>query len=163
MPFYFDVGLAAGSTNQSYTTNGAGNTETDHILGIAAATFGFSLAELIANAINFATVGGWGVRVKTAGTSAAGTAATASKRNPNGPAANSTWSTGITAAGTPLTRLAVGAPQTGGQGVDIAPVADAAVQCAAGTGNKMEFFSIAFSISVPVHIAPIISEGGTGN
>lgn len=153
MPFFYDLSLSASSS-------GSTNTEVDHILGIAGATQGYGVVEVRGCIRTGTTVGAGALRLKTGGTSAAGTAATLNKRDPSNPSSGSSWTTAITAAGSPVVRASVGLSQVGNDGWWCAPSPDAAIGVAPGTSNKGELFSICNTASQGIDMTIAIQERG---
>lgn len=152
MPFAYDMNLSANS-------NGVANTETDHMLGIAGATQGYAVDAIFGNIRTGVTVGAAALRFKTGGTSAAGTAATANKRDANSPATGSSWTTAITAAGSPVVRISVGLSQTGLQNGWVARDDYHKIRVAPGVSNKGELFSIANTATQGIDTTVEFMEG----
>lgn len=156
MPFAYDLNLSANSS-------GSTNTEVDHILGIAGATQGYAVTGVFGNVRTGTTVGAGALRFKTGGTSSAGTAATANKRDPNNPATGSSWTTAITSAGSPIVRISVGLSQTGLQNgwVALDPELDP-IRVAPGVTNKGELFSICNTATQGIDMGVVFMESGGG-
>lgn len=161
MPFYYTVSRTPGTPGTACTSNGSGNTLSTHFKGITVAN-GLSLRimGLFASA-RFGTAGGGSlllIRPGAAGTG--GTATTPEKKNPNFPAATSTWvadDSAITPGATPKQQLAVGVAQTGGQGGWVALEEDNAPNLpvsAASTGlevaSKFNAASVLFDPTIDI-------------
>lgn len=159
MPFYYDV-------NRALTSNGSGNTESEHFrLQTIANQETFRLCSLY-GAARFGTAGGAQIRLKTWTTiGSGGTSQTPGKRNPNNPAATTTVFNDATAltpgTGTATTRVTVGMAQTGGMGGWVALEPSHALALLAnggGTGNA-EVYSICNGTSVTFDCTMEFAEG----
>lgn len=155
-PFFYDL-------NQSVTSNGSANTETDH-LRLLTATGTAESTKIVGlyGAARHGTAGGAQLRLKTFATpSTVGSGATPAKRHPSFPAAKTTAATGPTAGGTPTVRLTVGLAQTGGTGgwVALEPGAAVTLLQGAGANGNADVFSIANGTSVPIDFTLEFSEG----
>jgi hypothetical protein len=161
MPFYYTVSRTPGTPGTACTSNGSANTLSTHFKGLTAAN-GLSLRimGLFASA-RFGTAGGGSLYVIRPGAAGSGgTATTPEKKNPNNPAATSTWvadDTAITAGTTPKQQLSVGVAQTGGQGGWVALEEDDAIAlavAAASTGlevaSKFNASSVLFDPTIDI-------------
>src|SRR5262245_13242872 len=155
MPFFFD-------TNQSVTSNGSANTETDHLRFLTVSQQETAKVVGLYGACRFGTAGGAQIRLKPFGTaSTAGSGVTPAKRHPSFPAASLTAFSGPTAGATPTVRLTVGLAQTGGTGgwVAIEPGAAISLLANGGANGNLDVYSIANGASVPIDFTVEHSEG----
>lgn len=155
MPFFYDL-------NQSVTSNGSANTETNHMRLLTVANQETAKIVGLYGAARHGTAGGAQLRVKTWATaSSAGSAATPAKRHPSFPAASTTAFTAPTSGTTPTVRLTVGLAQTGGTGgwVALEPSAALTLLPNGGANGNADVFSIANGTSVAVDFTLELSEG----
>lgn len=154
MPFYYDVNVAT-------TTNGTAATENDEIRALTVANQSIARLMALYGASRFGTAGGALLRVKTFGTaSTVGSGKTPGKRNPNAPAASTTFFTGPTAGATPVVRMSVGVAQAGGMGGWMALEPDHALALLpnGGANGNADVFSIANATSVTLDFTLEIAE-----
>jgi hypothetical protein len=120
MPFYYDVKKTPGTPGTAVTSNGSGNTLSTHFRAATVANQKSSRIMGLYGSARFGTAGGGSLYVVRPGAAGSGgTANTPAKRNPDNPAADTTWfddATTITPGTSPIQQLSVGVAQTGGQG-----------------------------------------------
>lgn len=159
LPFYFE-------TCRQEASNGAGSTETEHLLFLTASQQESAAIKAIYGNSIFGTAGGGKLRAKQASTAGSGGAAqTVSKRNSRSPAAGlvatNAGSAFTAGTGTVVQRLTVGLAQTGGQGAWAALEDSAAIrlQPNGGAAGNLELWSIMNAASVPLDMMVEHSEG----
>lgn len=154
MPFYYDV-------NQAVTSNGTAGVETDHLRTLTVANQGICRVMSLYGAARFGTAGGAQLRLKTFATaSTVGSGVTPGKRNPNSPAASTTFFSGPTAGATPTVHMTVGVAQTGGTGGWMALEPDHALQLLpnGGANGNADIYSIANAASVTLDFTVEFAE-----
>jgi hypothetical protein len=155
MPFFYDI-------NQSVTSNGSANTETNHLRLLTVANQETAKIVGLYGAARHGTAGGAQLRFKTWATaSTSGSAATPAKRHPSYPAASTTAFTAPTSGTTATVRLTVGLAQTGGTGgwVALEPSAALTLLPNGGANGNGDVFSIANGTSVAIDYTLELSEG----
>lgn len=148
MPFFYDC------SQNAQTANATPNTETPHLQGTAGATVGYTIVNVMINPKNFTTVGAGNMRITTGGADTAGGAFTPNKRNPNNPAASSTWVTNPTTGGSPVIRGQASFAQSGGgvpwqalspdAGIGVLATAKGDVRSVASTASAQFDFTFEF-------------------
>lgn len=144
MPFYYAINPG------NVTSNGTGNTETDHLRLLTVANQREAQIVGLLGCNQGATTGGLRLRFASFTTpSTVGSSATPAKRDPGAPAASTTAFTGPTIGSTRTTHFTVGLPQTGGLGqwAALEPAHAVTITANGGASGNADVISIATTAS----------------
>lgn len=158
MPFYYDY-------TKEFTTNGTTQTLSTHLRALTVANQeSATVVGLYANGRHGTAGGGVAMLIRPGAAGTGGTAVTENKRNPNSPAASTTFlddATAITPGTGPITQVTVGFAQTGGNNGWVALEKDHGLKLLpnGGANGNAEVGTKAVGTSVPINIGIEWAEG----